>query len=254
MKVPNNRYNLLTLGATMLVVTLLALLNWGARGEEAFAAQASPETAPQAGPSGPSAEALHLLVGRSLVISSQARISRISVADPAIVDALVVSPTQILMSGKSPGVASLVIWDETGQSQTFDAYVDIDVTEIVAKIHQVLPNEPVEVEARGGVITLSGKVSSQAVADHLLAVAQAMSTRKDNVISLLQVPVPKSGEVLLEVKFADVDRSTLNQLGANILSTSPAKTIFSTTTGEFAPPTVQNSTITGATSTATTAA
>ncbi|HMD86835.1 MAG TPA: pilus assembly protein N-terminal domain-containing protein [Terriglobia bacterium] len=253
MKVPNNRNNLLTLGAMMLVVALLALLNGGARGGEAFAAQASPAAA-QAAPPGPSAEALHLLVGRSLVISSQARIFRISVADPAIVDALAVSPTQILISGKSPGVASLVIWDETGQSQTFDAYVDMDVTEIVAKIHQVLPNEPVEVEARGGVITLSGLVSSQAVADHLLAVAQAMSTRKDNVISLLQVPVPKSGEVLLEVKFADVDRSTLNQLGANILSTSPAKTIFSTTTGEFAPPTVQNSTITGATSTATTAA
>ena len=89
-------------------------------------------------------------MGRSLVISSQARIFRISVADPAIVDALVVSPTQILISGKSPGVASLVIWDETGQSQTFDAYVDMDVTEMVAKIHQVLPNEPVQVEARGG--------------------------------------------------------------------------------------------------------
>ncbi len=124
--------------------------------------------------------------------------------------------------------------------------VDMDVTEMVAKIRQVLPNEPVQVEARGGVITLSGQVSSQAVADHVLAIAQAMSTRKDNVVSLLQVPLPKSGEVLLEVKFADVDRSTLNQLGANLLSTSPAKTIFTTTTGQFSPPAVQNpSNITG---------
>jgi len=238
----------------MLVVALLAFLNGGARRGEAFAGQASPAAAPQTSPSEPSAEALHLLVGRSLVISSQARIFRISLADPAIVDALVVSPTQILISGKSPGVASLVIWDETGQSQTFDAYVDMDVAEIVAKIRQVFPNEPVEVEARGGVITLSGQVSSQTVADHVLAIAQAMSTRKDNVVSLLQVPVPKSGEVLLEVKFADVDRSTLSQLGANILSTAPAKTIFSTTTGQFAPPAVQNSVVTGATSTETTTA
>ena len=118
-------------------------------------------------------------MGRSLVISSQARIFRISVADPAIVDALVVSPTQILISGKSPGVTSLVIWDETGQSQTFDAYVDLDVSEIAAKIHQVIPDERVQVEARGGVITLSGQVSSQAVADHVLAIAQAMSPRKE---------------------------------------------------------------------------
>jgi pilus assembly protein CpaC len=189
------------------------------------------------------------------VITSQARIFRISVADPTIVDAMVVSPTQILITGKSPGVASLVIWDETGQSETFDAYVDTDVTEMVGKIHQVLPREPILVEARGGVITLSGQVSSQAVADHALAMAQAMSLRKDSVVSLLQAPPPKSGEVLLEVKFADVSRSTLSQLGANLLSTSPAKTVFAATTGQFSPPAVQSGTIiTGTSATTSTAA
>jgi pilus assembly protein CpaC len=194
-------------------------------------------------------------VGRSLVITSQARIFRISVADPSIVDALVVSPTQILINGKAPGVASLVIWDETGQNQTFDAYVDVDVSELVGKIHQVLPSEPIQVEARGGVITLSGAVSSQAVADHIVAVAQAMSSRKDSVVSLLQVPATKSGEVLLEVKFADIDRSTLSQFGANLLSTSPAKTVFTTTTGQYSPPSVQSGqTITGTSTSTQTAA
>ena len=156
MKVPKTRYNLLMLAATLALAILLPLMNFGARGSAALAAQPSAAAEPQVGPSGPSAEALHLLVGRSLVISSQARIFRVSVADPAIVDALVVSPNQILINGKSAGVSSLVIWDETGQSQTFDVYVDIDIAEMVAKIHQVVPNEPVQVEARGGVVTLSG--------------------------------------------------------------------------------------------------
>ena len=240
MKVPNTRFNLLTLAATMLAVTLLALINLGAQGS--LRRKPTLRRSRKQVPLRPSAEALHLLVGRSLVISSQARIFRISVADPGIVDALVVSPTQILISGKTPGVASLVIWDETGQSQTFDAYVDMDVAEMVAKIHQVLPNEPIQVEARGGVITLSGEVSSQAVADRVLAIAQAMSTRKESVVSLLQVPAPKTGEVLLEVKFADVDRSTLTQFGANLLSTSPAKTVFTTSTGQYSPPTLQSGT------------
>jgi len=253
MTVPNRRYNfLLTLTATFSVVILLALVNLGSQERRAFAAEAG-AGAPQA--AAPSVEALHLLVGRSLVITSQSRIFRISVADPTIVDALVVSPTQILISGKSPGVASLVIWDETGQSQTFDAYVDIDVSELKGKIRQILPDEPVRVEARGGVITLSGLVSSQAVADHILAVAQAMSPRKENVVSLLQVPTPTDGEVLLEVKFADIDRSVLSQFGANLLSTSPAKTVFTTSTGQYSPPAVQSGeTITGSsTSTSTTA-
>ena len=251
MKVPNTRNPLLMLAGSALVVCFLACLSLGTWTNETRAAQTE---APQAAPGGPTAEALHLLVGRSLVISSQARIFRISVADPSVVDALVVSPTQILLSGKSPGVASLVIWDETGQNQTFDAYVDMDVAEIVAKIHQVLPNEPIQVEARGGVITLSGQVSSQTVADRALAVAQAMSPRKDNVVSLLQVPAAKGGEVLLEVKFADVDRSTMSQLGANLLSTSPAKTVFTTSTGEFAPPAIQSSTIAGTSATSTSTA
>jgi pilus assembly protein CpaC len=253
MKVLNTRYNLLTLTAAALVATLLALLNLGTPGSEALAAQASAAAAPQA-PAASSAEALHLLVGRSLVITSQARIFRVSVADPTIVDAMVVSPTQILISGKSPGVASMVIWDETGQSETFDAYVDMDLTDMVAKIHQVLPNEPIQVEARGGVITLSGKVSTQGVADHALAMAQAMSPRANSVVSLLQAPPPKSGEVLLEVKFADVDRSTLSQFGANLLSTSPAKTVFQTSTGEYSPPTIQSGTTVSGTSTTTTSA
>ena len=254
MKVPNSRYNLLMVAATVLVVIPVSLVSPGSRGGRIFGAQAV-AGAPQAGSPGPSVEALHLLVGRSLVISSQARIFRISVADPTIVDALVVSPTQILISGKSPGVASLVIWDETGQSQTFDAYVDVDVAELTAKIHQILPDEPVRVEARGGVTTLSGMVSSKDAADHIVAIAQGMSTRKDSVVSLLQIPTPSNGEVLLEVKFADIDRSTLSQFGANLLSTSPAKTVFTTTTGQFSPPAVQSGqTITGSsTSTSTTA-
>ena len=45
---------------------------------------------------------------------------------------------------------------------------------------------------------------------------------------------------MLEVKFADVDRSTLSQFGANLLSTSPAKTVFTTSTGQFSPPELQS--------------
>ena len=60
---------------------------------------------------------------------------------------------------------------------------------------------------------------------------------------------------MLEVKFADVDRSTLSQFGANLLSTSPAKTVFTTSTGQYSPPAIQSGqTITGNSTTSLTTA
>src|ERR1700694_581186 len=56
-------------------------------------------------------QALHLLVGRSLVITSPSRIKRVSIADPNIAEAIVVSPTQVLVNGKVPGGVLLLIWD-----------------------------------------------------------------------------------------------------------------------------------------------
>src|ERR1700751_4959506 len=70
------------------------------------------------------AQTLHLLVGRSLVITSPARIKRGSLADPNIAEAIGGSPTQLLLNGKTPGRVSLLIWGEAGQSQSFEVSVD----------------------------------------------------------------------------------------------------------------------------------
>jgi len=200
-------------------------------------------------------EALHLLAGRSLVMTSPARIRRIAVADPAVMDAVVVSPSEIVINGKAPGAASLVIWDVKGQSQTFDVFVDVDVMGLEERVRELMPKENVHIEARGAVITLSGVVSSGGVAERVLALAQAMAPKKEDVVNLLEVPAAATGEVLLEVKFADVDRSALSQLGVNLLSISPAKTVFTTTTGEFSPPAVQSGqTVSGNATTTTTTA
>jgi pilus assembly protein CpaC len=200
-----------------------------------------------------SAETLHLLAGRSLVITSPARIRRVSVADPTIIDAVVVNPNQLLINGKAPGASSLVMWDEAGQSQTFDVLVDLDVVGLGESIHDVLPSEQVQVQATRGVVTLSGQVSSQAVADRIIQMAQASVPKKEQVVSLLQVPMaPTTGEVLLEVKFADVDRVALNELGINILSLPGAKNVFTTSTQQFSPPQLQSSTITSVGTTTTT--
>ena len=197
------------------------------------AAQAPPVVAaqPQAAQESEGPQTLHLLVGRSLVISSPSRIKRISLADPNIAEAIVVSPTQVLVNGKTPGGVSLLLWDEADQSQAFEVSVDIDVLGLTQKIHEVFPSEDVHIETSKDVIMLSGKISSAAVADKILEVVKNSNTK---VTSLMQVPVPPAnGEILLEVKFAELDRTVLSQFGINLLSTGLGKTIGTTTTGQF---------------------
>jgi pilus assembly protein CpaC len=175
-------------------------------------------------------ETLHLLVGRSLVITSPTRIKRISLADPAIAEAIVVSPTQVLVNGKAPGGVSLLIWDENDQNQSFEVSVDIDTLSLSQKIHEVFPNEPVHIETSKDVVMLSGKISSAAVADKILEVVKN-STPK--VTSLMQVPAIPAGEILLEVKFAEADRTALNQLGVNLFSTPGGKNVGLISTQQF---------------------
>ena len=177
-------------------------------------------------------QTLHLLVGRSLVITSPARIKRISLADPEIAEAIVVSPTQVLVNGKKPGGVSLLLWDEADQSQAFEVSVDIDVLGLSQKIHEVFPAENVHIDTSKDVVIITGKISSAVVADKILEVVKGAAGK---VTSMMEVPPPPTGEVLLQVRFAEVDRSAVSQLGVNIFSTGAGNTIGSTTTGQFSP-------------------
>jgi len=178
-------------------------------------------------------QTLHLLVGRSLVISSPTRIKRISLADPNIAEAIVVSPTQVLVNGKTPGGVSLLLWDEADQSQAFEVSVDIDVLGLSQKIHEVFPSEDVHIETSKDVIMLSGKISSAAVADKILEVVKGSSPK---VTSLMEVPVAPAGQIMLQVRFAEVDRTAISQLGVNLISLPGSKNVGTISTQQFAPP------------------
>src|SRR5271155_3589635 len=190
--------------------------------------QAQPVAAESEGP-----QTLHLLVGRSLVITSPSKIKRVSLADPAIAEAIVVSPYQVLLNGKAPGGVSLLLWDEADQSQAFEVSVDIDILGLTQKIHEVFPAEPVQVETSRDIVILSGRISSAAVADKILEIVKGAASK---VTNMMEVPVAPSGEILLEVKFADVNTTLEKQLGINILSLPGAKNVGVISTQQYSPP------------------
>jgi pilus assembly protein CpaC len=147
-----------------------------------------------------------------------------------VADALVVTPTQVLVNGLAPGEVSLLIWDELERSRSFDLRVDVDITAASEEMHRLFPDEQINVTPSRSAIVLSGHVTTEDVAKHAGALATAYSK---NVVNVLTFGPVGAEEVLLEVKFAEVDRSALTQLGLNIFSTGAGNTIGTLTTGQF---------------------
>ena len=170
------------------------------------------------------------MVGKSLLINTTERLKRISITDPAIAFAQVVTPTQILVHGKTPGEISLLIWDELERSRSFDLRVDVDVSACADEEHRVFPDEQITVSPSRAAIVLSGHVSTEDVAKRAGELATAYSPKVVNVLTFGPVGAQ---EILLQVKFAEVDRTALTQLGVNFISTGATNTIGTVSTGQF---------------------
>jgi len=187
-------------------------------------------TLPEQSQPSQAAAPLRVMVGKSLLINTTERLKRISVTDPGIAFPQVVTPTQILVHGKAPGEVSLLIWDELERSRSFDLRVDVDVSACADEEHRVFPDEQISVTPSRAAIVLSGHVSTEDVAKRAGDLASAYSPKIINVLTFGPVGAQ---EVLLQVKFAEVDRSALTQLGVNFISTGAANTLGTVTTGQF---------------------
>jgi len=178
----------------------------------------------------PGAAPLRVMVGKSLLINTTERLKRVSVTDPTVADALVVTPTQVLVNGLSPGEVSLLIWDELERSRSFDLRVDVDITAASEEMHRLFPDEQINVTPSRSAIVLSGHVTTEDVSKHAGSLASAYSK---NVVNVLTFGPVGADEVLLEVKFAEVDRTALTQVGINMFSTGAGNTIGTVQTGQF---------------------
>src|SRR5882724_4192240 len=175
---------------------------------------------------------LRVMVGKSVLINTSERLKRVSVTDPAVADALVVTPTQVMVHGRAPGEVSLLLWDENERSRTFDLRVDVDVTSAAEEIHSIFPEEKINVTASRSAVVLSGHVSDKESAERAGMIAGAYSK---NVVNVLSFGPVGAQEILLEVKFAEVNRAAVLQLGVNLFSTGATNTFGATSTGQFSP-------------------
>ncbi len=170
------------------------------------------------------AEKLRLVVGKSVVVQSQSAARRVSIAAPEIADAVVLSPRQIYLTGKNPGVTNMTLWGEADKvTAVFDVEVEPDIMTLKTKLHDMFPNEEgVRVTATHDGITLSGAVSGVTKMAQVIALAQTYAPvdkeGKPKLTNLLEVSGVQ--QVMLEVRVSEMSRTLTRNLGINFSAVS----------------------------------
>jgi len=187
-----------------------------------------------AGLFGQGAEDLRITVGKSIVIDYPTDVARISTSDPQVVDAVAVSTREILLHGKALGVSTIVIWAKTGQRTFYNVAVEHNLEPIRAILKQTFPDETISIQSARDSVTLIGRVSTKEVSDR--AAALVASLAKTVVNHLFVAPSAVDKQILLRVKFAELDRNFSEAFGVNLLSTGALNTPGLASTGQFSPP------------------
>lgn len=176
--------------------------------------------------------------GRSTVLTTDFDITRMAVTNPAIADATVVRPREVLVDGKAPGTISLIVWGVDDQRVQFDIVVEQPVAALEQQLAQLFPGEDIQVAVNADAIVLSGRVSTTELMLRVAEVARA-SAPGANVINMLQVPgASESQQVMLQVRFAEVNRRAITEAGLSLFtgSTGFKDYVARSTTQQFAAP------------------
>ena len=182
-------------------------------------------------------EEIVMTVGKSVILDHPDEIARISIANPEIADAVAVSTKEVLLNAKGPGITTLVIWSKSGERNLFTLNVGANLQQIQQQIQNTFPGENIQLMVSSNAVSLTGRVSSAAVAEKAGALVASLGRA---VVNNLAVPVTADRQIVLKVRFAEVQRSANEQLGVNLLSTGALNTPGAVTTGQFSPPRVSD--------------
>jgi len=163
---------------------------------------------------------LTVTVGKSLAIDSPLPIKRLAFANGALVDAQAIGPKEVLINGKAPGETSLIIWQDDGTRLIYDLAVRVSPQRLNAVRQQIArdyPDADINVTFDNDTAFVRGTVKNVTDADRIMAIVGTMA----KAVNLLKVEVPAvEPQILLKVRFANVDRSVQTQLGFNFASTA----------------------------------
>jgi pilus assembly protein CpaC len=165
---------------------------------------------------------MKLIVGRGDLLRFQSDVKQVAASEPKIADVVVISPREVMVNAKGPGRATVIVWDSDPEPKRYDVDVvpdNFEFDEFRQELMKELPDAHIQVTGKGETIVLTGTVTSSEQSKRAAGLAQ---TRSKTVINLLKgPPEPEPRQILLQVRFASIDRVALTQVGFNLFSLNP---------------------------------
>ncbi len=151
----------------------------------------------------------HVPLNKSQILKIDQPFSDLLVGNAEVADVLALTNRSVYVLGKTPGSTNLTIYGPGKQLiAVVDLVVGFDVEGLKTKLHEIMPDEKVEVRAVNDSIALSGRISTAGRLSQALAVAESYAPEKVNNF----LSVVGSQQVMLQVRFAEVTRSTAKAL------------------------------------------
>ena len=168
--------------------------------------------------------------------AGSSKITRVTVANPAIADVVVLDKVKLDIIGKALGSTSLSVWSANGMRQDFVISVCNTDTATAQFIKQSMGLDGVQVAKVGDKLVLQGTVENQYELNNALGMAKVYAG-EDNIVNLIQMKNPTM--VNLSALVIDISGKDASDLGfkygvASDVSTSNGHTsITFGTAGDF---------------------
>ena len=161
---------------------------------------------------------INVAKGNSEVVTHPVNLERVLVTDPDIADAIPVTAREVVINGITAGTTTLLFWDSQGQRHTYSVRVTADVESIQSELERMFPANGVAVSAVGNSVILTGEVSDPRSAARAVSLASALSNGAE-ILNYISTPDP--GQVMLQVRVAEVSRTAIERLGINLMRLDP---------------------------------
>jgi len=157
-------------------------------------------------------EVITISRGSTAILTWNDSITRISIADPAVAEPVVIPPNQVLINANTPGSTSLVIWGRSFVPRMYTVEVTADIASLQRQIDELFPDAGLTVTSTGTSIVLSGQVRDAQTVRKATELAETMGIP---IVNNVQSPAPE--QILLHVEFAEVSKTALKEMGRDLI-------------------------------------